>query len=166
MWCFLPINACGDKSCKSVAAGARPHPSHPSSNVVLETLSDHAILDFKVSANPIDPSSNIVLDISFPNAWHHQSWLDPRKSFRLSNITSMASSDPRNAKGREVELLVRWRDQSSPALWSRFWWDSAFSPGARRILGKCWRWLDRAVCWVLGRRTRYSLVVQWFKAST
>ena len=32
---------------------------------------------------------------------------DLSKSFRSSNIARMASSDPRSAKGREVELLVR-----------------------------------------------------------
>ena len=50
MMLFWPINACGDKSCKSVAAGARPHPSHPSSKVVLDisllnSIREHDLLD-------------------------------------------------------------------------------------------------------------------------
>ena len=78
---MLFIHAYGDKSCKSEADGARPLPSHP--------------------------SNNIVLDISLPNDCHNLSWLDPSKSYRWSNIAGMASSDPSSAKGREVELLVR-----------------------------------------------------------
>ena len=87
---------------------------------------------------------------------------DLSKSFRSSNIARMASSDPRSAKGREVELLVRCSSYFSfiIKIWSLAMdFSIAFSPGAQRILEKCWQLLDRAVHWVLGRRTRYSLVV-------
>ena len=83
---------------------------------------------------------------------------DLSKSFRSSNIARMASSDPRSAKGREVELLVRCSSYFSFII-QVLDLSIAFSPGAQRILGKCWQLLDRAVHWVLGRRTRYSLVV-------
>ena len=61
---------------------------------------------------------------------------DPSKSFRSANITDMASSDPRSAKGREVELLVRWTihyliiSQSFPGFTDplpvppSFWWST------------------------------------------
>ena len=81
---------------------------------------------------------------------------DLSKSFRSSNIARMASSDPRSSKGREVELLVRCSYFSFIIKVVDL--SIAFSPGAQRILGKCWQLLDRAVHWVLGRRTRYSLV--------
>ena len=118
----------------------RPHPSHPSNNLCFRYLS---------------------------RKWPILS------GFRWSNISSMASSDvPTNVKGREVELLVRWRVQSFPVNFSFFLLLSPYLsnqvffikvlPGAQRILGNCWQWLDRAECWVLGRRTRFSLKVSTF----